>query len=132
MRRRLGRLWDLVETSDDDTSNTALQIKANGERQVRLEASSKEATASLAQRRAVKDNVTTIAARAQDMSEFLKESELPERRAFIETFVREIAVMPDKAVIRKVLMPHDSPMPGADSEEVILEGSVTSVADRAQ
>ena len=33
------------------------------------------------------------------MTEFLKESELPERRAFIEAFIREIVVMPGKAVI---------------------------------
>ena len=51
--------------------NTALQVKANRERQVRHEASSKEATAILSQRRAVMDAVTTISARAQDMSEFL-------------------------------------------------------------
>ena len=42
----------------------------------------------------------TIAAYAQDMSEFLKESELTERRAFIETFVKEIVVMPGDALMR--------------------------------
>ena len=42
----------------------------------------------------------TIAAYAQDMSEFLKESELTERRAFIETFVKEIVVMPGDALLR--------------------------------
>ena len=31
--------------------------------------------------------MNTIAAYAQDMSEFLNESESPERRAFVETFV---------------------------------------------
>ena len=40
----------------------------------------------------------TIAAYAQDMSEFLKDSDLTQRRAFIETFVKEIVVMPSKAV----------------------------------
>ena len=29
-------------------------------------------------------------------------------------------------------MPDDSPMPGADSEEVLLGGSVTPAADRVQ
>ena len=42
----------------------------------------------------------TIAAYAQDMSEFLKESELTERRAFIETFVKEIVVMSGDALLR--------------------------------
>ena len=42
----------------------------------------------------------TIAAYAQNMSEFLKESELTERRAFIETFVKEIVVMSADALLR--------------------------------
>ena len=52
------------------------------------------------QRREVLDDVETIAAYAQDMSEFLNESELTERRAFIETFVKEIVVMPGDALLR--------------------------------
>ena len=37
---------------------------------------------------------------ALDMTEFLEKSELHERRAFVETFVKEIVVMPAKAVVR--------------------------------
>ena len=74
-----------------------------------------------------------ITARVQDIREFLKESELPGRRAFIETFVSEIVVMPGKAVIRyNVPMPDDSRTPGAESEEVLLSGSVTSAAGGVQ
>ena len=65
VRRRLDRLYNLVETTDLDMAD-----------------------------------VNTIAAYAQDMSEFLNESELTERRAFIETFVKEIVVMPGNAVPR--------------------------------
>ena len=42
----------------------------------------------------------TIAAYARDMEDFLQESELTERRAFIESFVREIVVMPGDALMR--------------------------------
>ena len=81
----------------------------------------------LSQRRAVRDDLEAIMAGTLDMTEFLKESELHERRAFVETFVKEIVVMPGKAVIRyTVPMPDDSHMPGADSEEILLGGSVTS------
>ena len=39
MRRRLGRLWDLPKTGqDDDMDNTTLRIKTNGERRRCLEA----------------------------------------------------------------------------------------------
>ena len=62
-------------------------------------------------------------ARAQDVGEFLRESELSERKAFAEVFVREIVVMPGKAVIHyNVPMPDDSHMPGAQSEEIVLGG----------
>ena len=44
--------------------------------------------------------MNTIAAYAQDMSAFLKESELTERRTFIESFVKEVVVMPDNALMR--------------------------------
>ena len=53
-----------------------------------------------AQRSAVLDDVKTITAYVQDMSKFLQKSELTERRAFIETFAKEIEVMPDNAVVR--------------------------------
>ena len=43
------------------------------------------------------DSVEPIAAYAQEMSEFLMGSELTERRAFIETFVKEIVVVPGDA-----------------------------------
>ena len=76
----------------------------------------------LSQRTAVRDDVETIAANAQDMTEFLKKSELPELKA-VETFIREIVVMPGKAVVLyKVRMSDDSHRPGGDSEELILGG----------
>ena len=69
----------------------------------------------------------TITAYAQDMSAFLNESELTERRAFIESFVKEILVMPGNAVARYTIpMPDDSPIPGRDAEEVALHAPVLS------
>ena len=54
----------------------------------------------LSQRRDVLDDVETITAYALDLGVFLNESELTERRAFIESFVKEIVVMPGNAVVR--------------------------------
>ena len=92
-----------------------------------LEATAKEARAILSQRRQVLDDVETITAYALDLSVFLNESELTERRAFIESFVKEIVVMPDNAVVRYTIpMPDDSPIPGKDAEQMALDGSVLS------
>ena len=53
----------------------------------------------LSEKREVLGDVETITAYAQDLSVFLNESELTERRAFIESFVKEIVVMPGNAVV---------------------------------
>ena len=123
VRRWLDRLWYLVETTEDVPDNIGIRINTSVDRQRRLESSAEEATTILSQRVAVRDDLEAIMARAQDMTEFLKGSELHERRVFVETFVKEIVVMPGKAVIRyNVPMPNDSHTPGADSEEVLLVG----------
>ena len=123
VRRRLGRLWDVVETTNDVPTDMDLRIKANTERRNLLEASLKEAQSILSQRKSVKNDLEAIVARAQDMGEFLNESELSERKALAEALVREIVVMPGKAVVRyTVPMAGDSHTPGADSEEVPLDG----------
>ena len=64
------------------------------------------------------------------MNRFLRKSELTERRAFIETFVREIELLPDNAVVRyTVPMPDDSLIPGKKAQEIPLNGSVVSTVD---
>ena len=84
----------------------------------------------MAQRRAVLDDAKTITAYAQDMNRFLQKSELTERRAFIETFAREIELLPDNAVGRYTLpMPDDSRIPGKKAEEMALNGSVISTVN---
>ena len=127
VKRRLGRLYDLAETTDLDIEDFKPRIREHRERQERLEATAEEARALLSQRREVLDDVETITAYALDMSNFLHESELTERRAFIESFVKEIVVMPDNAVVRYTIpMPEDSPIGGRDAEEMALNGSVLS------
>ena len=127
VKRRLGRLYDLAETTDLDIDDFKPRIRDHRERQERLEATAEEARTMLAQRREVLDDVETITAYALDLSMFLNESELTERRAFIESFVKEIVVMPDNAVVRYTIpMPDDSPIPGRDAEEMALNGSVLS------
>ena len=127
VRRRLDRLYSLVETTDLDMADVTPRIRDDRERRERLESSAAQARAILSQRRDILDDVNTIAAYAQDMSEFLNESELTERRAFIETFVKEIVVMPGNALMRyTVPMPDDSLIPGKNADEMALNGAVLS------
>ena len=131
VRGRLERLYDLVETTTEfNMADFAHRIRDHKERQERLESAAEGARAILSQRRAVLDDVRTITAYAQDMNRFLRKSELTERRAFIETFVREIELLPDNAVVRyTVPMPDDSLIPGKKAQEIPLNGSVVSTVD---
>ena len=57
--------------------------------------------------------VETITAFAEEMSEFLKTSELTETRVFVHSFVKQVAVRPGKAtIIYAMPTPEDSPMGG--------------------
>ena len=89
-----------IETTDIDMADAPDRIKEHRERKERLEDAAGYARAVLSQRRAYLDDVNTIAAYAKDMKDFLEESELTERRAFIESFVKEIIVIPGDALIR--------------------------------
>ena len=100
VKSRLGRIWNAIETSDIEMADASDRIKEHRERKERLEDAAADARAMLSERRAYLDDVETIAAYARDMEDFLRESELTERRAFIESFVREIVVMPGDALMR--------------------------------
>ncbi len=128
VRRRLDRLYDLVETTTEfNMADFSHRIRDHKERQERLETAELETRARLGQRRKVLEQVETITAYAQDMRRFLKKSELTERRVFIESFVKEILVTPDNALMRyTVPMPEDSPAPGMSAEDMALNGSVLS------
>ena len=100
VKRRLGVIWNAIETSNIELADASDRIREHRERKERLEDAASDARAVLSQRRAYLDDVNTIAAYAQDMKDFLEESELTERRAFIESFVKEIIVIPGDALIR--------------------------------
>ena len=125
VKRRLKIIWDALETSNLDVAEASERINEHRERKERLEDAAEDARAILSERREHLDDVDTIAAYARDMKDFLQESELTERRAFITSFVKEIMVIPGDALIRyTVPMPGDSFLSGRVTERVALEDSV--------
>ena len=128
VKRRLDRLYNLAETTDLDIDDFMPRIREHRERQEKLVATAEEARVLLSQRRVVLDDVETITAYCEDLSRYLNESELTERRAFIESFVKEIVVQPGGAVVRYTIpTPEDSPIGGADAAEIALGGGVRSI-----
>ena len=125
VKRRLDRIWHVIETTDIKVTDASGRITEHRERKERLEAAAQEARGQLSERRALLDRVDTIAAFARDMSAFLRTSELTETRSFIRSFVKEIQVRPGKAsIIYTIPMPEDSPIGASESAELALNERV--------
>ena len=128
VRRRMDRLWYAVETSDLEINDILPRLREHQDRQEKLETAAEEAKAALANRPAPLDDAK-IAAYAQEMGEFLMHSELTETKAFIRSFVKEIAVAPGQAIIRYTMpMPGDSPIGRRLSEEIRIGEPVLATA----
>ena len=131
VKRRLGKIWQVIETSDHDIADASDRIREHRERKEKLEAAEEEAMAMLKQRRVTLDRMETITAFAKDMSGYLRTSELTESRAFIRSFVKEIEMRPGRATIHYTIpTPEDSPIGGDDAAEVALNGGVVMNTDR--
>ena len=127
VKRRLSRIWQVIETTDIEMADASERIKEHRERKEKLEIAAEEARGLLAERRQFLDSADTIATFAEEMSEFLKTSELTETRAFVHSFIKEIAVKPGKAaIVYSIPTPEDSPIGGADAAEIALNGRVRS------
>ncbi len=130
VRRWLDRLYRAIETTELDITDIAPRIREHRERERKLQDSAREAKAALSERRVRLDDVETITAFAKDMSVWLNESELTERRAFIRSFVKEIVVAPGEARVRYTIpMPQDNGMGGMDAEDVAIPRPVLSTVN---
>ena len=121
VQRWLDRLYRAIETTDLDITDIAPRIREHRERERKLQESVRSTKGMLSERRVRLDDVEIIAAFAKDMSEWLQESELTERRAFIRSFVKEIVVAPGEARLRYTIpMPQDSRIAGMEAEDVSI------------
>ena len=126
VKKQLGRVWHFIAKSDSvDVAEASDLIVELRERKETLEVAAEEARGLLKERRQLLDSADTIATFAEEMSEFLKTSELTETRAFVHSFVKEVQVKPGKAaIIYSIPTPDDSPIGGADAAEIALNGRV--------
>ena len=128
VKRKLDRIWHFVESTDLDMADALERILQHRYRREHLEAAAEEARGVLAERRELLESADTIAAFAQDMSEFLRTSELTETKAFVRSFVKEVLVRPGGAtIVYTIPTPEDSPINGKDAAEVALNGGVRSI-----
>ncbi len=125
VKRQLDRIWRYIATRDDvDVAKTSARMAEYQDRQDRLQDAKANAREVLGQFKSGLGDPGEIAAYAREMDDFLGRSELTERRAFIESFVREVVVMPGQALMRYTLpMPDDNPINGMVTEVAVLDGS---------
>ena len=126
VKKQLGRVWHFIAKSDSvDVAEASDLIVELRERKETLEVAAEEARGLLKERRQLLDSADTIATFAEEMSDFLKTSELTETRAFVHSFVKEVQVKPGRAaIIYSMPTPEDSPIGGADAAEIALNGRV--------
>ena len=100
VKKRLGRIWNHIETTDTEMADASDRIREHKEK---LEIAAEEARALLKERRQFLDSA--------EMSEFLKTSELTETKAFVGSFVKEVVVKPGRAaIVYSIPTPEDSPI----------------------
>ncbi len=126
VKKQLGRVWHFIAKSDSvDVAEASDLIVELRERKETLEVAAEEARGLLKERRQLLDSADTIATFAEEMSDFLKTSELTETKAFVHSFVKEVQVKPGRAaIIYSIPTPDDSPIGGADAAEIALNGRV--------
>ena len=101
VKKQVDRIWRYIATRDGvDEAKTSARMAEYLDRHDRLEDAAANAREVLAQHRSAMGDAGEIAEYAREMDDFLDRSELTERRAFIESFVREVVVMPGAALLR--------------------------------
>ncbi len=121
VRRRQGRLWDLMETTNHDQADTPLQINDLRDRQGRLQAPAAEASGILSRNRVAEYDMEAIVDDPRELNDLLSKSEPSERRTFVEAFVEQIVMSPGQVKMHYTMpMPEDSRTAGMKSEEVAI------------
>ena len=108
VRKRLGKLYEAIETSDLTLEVLSPRIMSLRHREEQLEAAREDAETRLEQRRVVLPDTEEIVEYVADFRNFLKDGTIPERKALIRNFVEGIEINGDEAVLTyTVPMPSD-------------------------
>lgn len=99
VNQRLDRLYDAIETGKLGLDDLAPRIRQLKERKEQLQARKWELEWQLKDRKVEIADRETVASYVEELRNLLNESSLAERKSFIKSFVKEIAVTGDEAVL---------------------------------
>ncbi len=108
VRKRLGKLYEAIETSELTLEVLSPRIMSLRHREEQLEAAREDAETRLEQRRVALPDTEEIVEYVADFRDFLQKGTIPERKVLIRNFVEGIEVNGDEAVLTyTVPMPSD-------------------------
>jgi site-specific DNA recombinase len=99
VERRLERLYDALETGKIQLTDLAPRIQQLRQRQEQLQATRWKMEQQLSDRRVELADAETVAQYVADLRDLLNESSLAERKTFIRSFVKEVKVTGDEALL---------------------------------
>ena len=99
VNRRLGHLYDALETGKLSLEDLAPRIQNLRHRQDQLEAAKQDIEDALLNRKAELADLNALVEYVEDLKTVLTDSPLTERRAFIRSFVKEVKVIGDEATL---------------------------------
>lgn len=100
---RLERLYDAIETGKLDLGDLVLRIRELRSRQDQLHARKAKIENEMSDRKVELADLKAVSSYACELQELLKEGSLAERRAFIRSFVKEVRVTGNDAVLTYTL-----------------------------
>ena len=130
VKRKLGRIWHIVETEDINVTHATHRIREHRDRQELLEVAAEDARWILSERRALLDRADAIVSYAVRMSKYLRTCEYTETRAFVRSFVKEIQVKPGRVVIAySIPTPNGIPVGRPDFADFALTRGLVDAMD---
>ena len=112
VKRRLGRLYEALETGHLELNDVSPRIHQHRHRQEQLEAAHEEIQDRIKGRKQELLDLKTVTKYVEELRELLGKGSIVERRSFIKSFVQEIRVGKEEAVIKYTI-----PMPPDDTSE---------------
>jgi site-specific DNA recombinase len=97
--RRLERLYDALETGKIQLADLAPRIQQLRQRRERLQVARWEMEQQLSDRRVELADAETVARYVADLHDLLNESSLAERKSFVRSFVKEVKVTGNEALL---------------------------------
>ena len=122
--RRLERIYDAIETGKIDLADLAVRSKELRQRQEQLQTQRIEIENRMSDRRVELVNLEMMTEYIADVQVVLREGTLVERKAFIRSFVKDIRVSGDDAVLTYSVpeLPENVSLEGAGVPRIVQRG----------